>query len=244
VTKLASLLLPYGMASVPAHVLAALDSGQGAEISRPGAPLVEIDLRNPAPLRLSDMRHPFTAPPVAQDLAHADTQLVVLEQHLTGLCGVWAKPQARFVAHYFAALRDHVGENEAAFVARTGQLAGLVEPLHWCFAAPMPLPRAHLGLDGAGRLAGRNRTTSVCVDFAFWTGGALSAIEIASGSQTGARRRALEGLSAAGVHVDRIDPALAGSALLARLGPAFSAFTDGLDLPESPFHGRGMPTPA
>ncbi|HMB48908.1 MAG TPA: hypothetical protein VKN63_11575 [Afifellaceae bacterium] len=238
------LVLPYGTVSVPSHVEAALDSGQAAEISHPGAPVIEVDCSRCATLRLSDVSHPFTLPPEAQDLAHAESQLTVLEHHLVKLCGVWAKPQARFVANYFSALRGYVGENQAALEARAGQLAGLVEPLHWCFAAPMPLPRAHIGLDEKGNLSNAGHIVRTRVDFAFWSDGGLSVMEIGTGNQTGGRRRALEALADAGVRVDRIDPALDGQALLARLGPGFTAFTDGLDLPESPFHGRGLPVPA
>jgi hypothetical protein len=193
---------------------------------------------------LSDVRHPFTLPPEAQDLAHADSQLTVLEQHLVKLCGVWAKPQTRFVANYFAALREYICENQAAFEARAGQLAGLVEPLHWCFAAPMPLPRAHVGLDEKGNLSNAGSIARTRVDFAFWSDGGLCVTEIGTGHETGARRRALGTLADAGVRVDRIDPALDSHELLSRLGPGFTAFTDGLDLPESPFHGRGLRAPA
>lgn len=239
-----ALVVPYGTERVAESVRRLVRAGRLDALNVPGAPVAVWPRDRRAPLRLSDVVHPFTRPPVTQDLAHAARQFAVLGDHLMRLCGDWAKPRRRFVEHYLAAVRAHVAAREDELMGRCAALAGLVEPEHWCFAAPMPLPRAHLWL---GEPAAARGADAVAVDVAFWTGEAIAACVIEAGTPLGRRRRALERLDAAGVRVERVAPAdLAGdpAALLERLGAPFTDFTAGLARPASPFRGRGVPDPA
>lgn len=235
-----SITIAYGTEAVPRQVAAAI--AEGRALSRPGAPVGALPAAGT--VRMSDVRHPFTIPPVAQDLVHAEAQLAFLEGHLLSLCGAWAKPQAAFVAAYFEALREHVARDAEALDRRTGPLAGLVEPLHWCFAAPMPFPRAHPGLTEAGRIASSDAATTVRVDFLFRTSRGLLACIVDDATPLGRRRRELDALEGAGVRVKRPKPGLASPELLDRLGPEFADFTRDVAFPESPFRGRPMQRPA
>lgn len=80
------LLLPYGTATVAPSQRAALAAGRLDDLDRPGAPVALVG-RAEGLLRLHQIRHPFTRPPVAQDLARGAAQAAFLEAHLTGLCG-------------------------------------------------------------------------------------------------------------------------------------------------------------
>ena len=234
-------VVPYGSDRVPPQMGAAeqaalsLSAGQSCEIGRPGAPIVAIQMRAARPLRMSELRHPFTLPPMAQDLAHGDTQLACLRGHLIKLCGLWAKPKTTFIEAYFEAVQGHIARNEAALTDRIGALAGLVEPSHWCFAAPMPLPRAHLILHAD--------VPPIQVEMLFRDSGGLVAVMLSQGSRTARQTKDLKALEDAGVRIVTLAPLPPSADLLAALGPDFTRFTDGIDLPESPFHGMGIPAP-
>jgi len=235
-------IVPYGSDRIPPQMDKAeefalsLPRGHSRDIGRPGAPVAAIQMTQARPLRLSDLRHPFALPPVAQDLAHADTQLACLRGHLIKLCGLWAKPKTAFVETYFDAVQGHVNRNEAALTDRIGALAGLVEPTHWCFAAPMPLPRAHLMLPFG--------TPPIQVEMLFRDRDGLVVVALSQGSRTARQTRELEALETAGVRIVHLAPQTPSADLLNALGSDFTSFTDGIDLPDSPFHGMGITAPA
>lgn len=228
------LILSYGTASVPVSF---------AGLSRPGAPAVVLDLGANQPLRISDVEHPFALPPAAQDLSRAARQLECIETHLQKLCGLWNRPLQGFVSRYFDGIRAVIRESEADLVTRAGPLSGLVEPLHWGLAAPMPLPRAHVGLDTGGAIAGSDAANLVTVDILFLDSRGLVAVETGLGTETPRQRREREALEAAGVRVLHLSADLRGPDLLDALGPDFRDFTASVDLPRSPFRGRGVPDP-
>lgn len=251
------LLIPYGSQSVRADVLDQLRAGRLDDLERPGAPVVVIDTTQQIPLRMHDLVHPFTLPPIAQDLAHAQTQLAFLEQHLSRHCGAYAKSSQIFIASYFADLRAAVRGNEQALIDKMGELFGLLEVDHWCFSACMPLPRAHLYVpenapEGASETGNTNdyqQADFIMVDFAFWSGADLVAVVIDKGNTLiGARKRALDRLVANNIKLKSIGMDALHSdqsqAVLNSLGPAFKTFWSDLSIPRSPFRGRGIDLPA
>jgi hypothetical protein len=242
------LIVPYGSQSVRSQLLEQLQAGQTDDLERPGAPVVVIDRAQQLPLRMHDLVHPFTLPPIAQDLAHAQTQLAFLEQHLSRHCGEWAKSSQAFVERYFADLRAVVGANEEAILKKAGALSGLVEAEHWCFSALMPLPRAHLYLPETSCTGDYRAADFVMVDFAFWSGSGLVAVLIDNGNTpTGARKKALDRLAANDITLQKIGTKALRSdqsrALLTALGPAFETFWSDTPLARSPFRGRGVEAP-
>lgn len=244
------LLVPYGTEKIPANLMEAHDahriaqSGVSVEVGRPAAPAVSLELISGDSLPMSALRHPFSLPPIAQDLARAASQLANLKEHLVKLCGLWSKPQVAFVEQYLAAVRKSVEGQKEALTSRIGDLAGLVELEHWCFSAPMPLPRAHLCLNDDGRLIDPTGGRSIRVDFLFRDRGGLLAIDVSRGNLLAGRLRELADLERAGVRVKRMAVLPQTSELLQTLGPDFSEFTGGVELPRSPFRGMGLPAPA
>ncbi len=242
-------VVPYGSQSVRNEVLDLLRAGQIDDLERPAAPVVVVDPSRQLPLRMHDLVHPFTLPPIAQDLAHAQTQLAFLEQHLSRLCGDWSKLSQTFIASYFADLRAAVRDNEQTLVDQTGALNGLVELDHWCFAGLMPLPRAHLYLPLTDNTRDYQPADFIMIDFAFWSGIDLIAVIIDNGNTpTGKRKKALDRLAAAnGIKLQLINMDLLHNkqpqTLLNDLGPTFTSFWSDLPIPHSPFHGRGINRP-
>jgi len=242
------LIIPYGMAGVPAALAEAMQSGEAERLSRPGSPVAVIDLRAETRLKLHGVGHPFTRPPQAADLAHAGSQLAFLEDHLSTLCGFRERPKRQFIAAYFAAVRDHVRAHAQELEARTGALAGLCEPQHWCFSALMPLPRAHLYLPEEPASAAIHVKDFVGVDFASWDGRELTVVFIDTGNTpTPMQKAARLRLRRPGVRICDL-PAKAllrseGDALLAKLGSGFKHFWHGDPIPLSPFRGGSVADP-
>ena len=226
--------IPYGTATVAPMQREALATGRLRDLDRPGAPVAVID-RNAGPLRLHQLRHPFTRPPVVQNLAHGEAQVAFLEAHLASLCGPWNRPLRGLVGTYFTAIRAQLNARTAELAERLGPVIGLAEPAHWVLSAPMPLPRAHLPTGGAFTDA----------DLVFWDGRDMICCFVGNDHPVGARRRAMEVLGAEGARVEKLgrDVLDAPDILLNRLGPVFADVTAGETLPQSPFRGQSIPRP-
>ncbi|HUZ75518.1 MAG TPA: hypothetical protein VMU87_21240 [Stellaceae bacterium] len=218
-----TLLIPYGRAHC-----APGETGEPAIVVRGGVAL-----------RLADGPYPFPEPPDLIRIATVAERLDLLREHLQSLCGLWDRPSRQFLDAYFAHIAAAIAASEPALAALAAGTGGLFAPPDWSFAALRPLPQAHL--DGA------DDTPPVRVDFAFWTGDALVAIELRGSASPRRQRQAeLQRLAASGVRLVEV-PAQAlrqeGAALLARLLPApFQRFWEGVRLPKSPFAPQTLDT--
>ncbi|MGI9522782.1 MAG: hypothetical protein ACR2PG_14165 [Hyphomicrobiaceae bacterium] len=234
--------IPYGSTAPRAAALAAIARGDCAGIDLPAAPVAVIDCGPKAPLRLADLVHPFTLPPSAQDLSHADKQAEILKSHILSLCAMWNRPQRAFVVKYFADVCANVDARATELRARMGDLTGLVELRHWCFAAHMIMPRAHIVLQPSG-----SPSKYVSADFALWSGSELVTCFVATESSVfGTRKRAIDTLVAAGVDVRHVDAGQLHNpnwSLLDAISPTTANFLDGVELADSPFRGRGLEAP-
>ena len=121
-----------------------------------------------------------------------------------------------------------------------GDLSGLVEMGHWCCAAHMILPRAHIVL-------GTRSEGYVTADFALWSGSQLTACFVSTGQTLiGVRKQAIETLGASETnvcHVPFSELSNPGWSLLGAIGEETAGFLNGVELAESPFHGRGLEDP-
>lgn len=233
-------LIPYGTPRLASAQGRAMREPAATPV-QPGAPHVTIDRKEAVPLRLNSIVHAFTRPPVAQNLAHATTQLTFLQDHITNLCGDWNKPQRLFVSRYFDALRNHVLAAKDKLEKKLSGLEGLCELEHWCFSALMPLPRAHLCVAPAD---------FTITDFAFWDGQKITAVFVNSGNTLMPKeRRTREQLTASGIEILLVPASLLRDpddlALLHHLGSPFKQFWKSEAYPSSPFRGMGLadPTP-
>ncbi len=206
----------------------------GTADRQPHGPVVTIDTAARDLLRLNDGEYTFDDVTRAPGPGAAE-RLAFLRDHLIDLCDLWAKRPRQFVALYFRFIDTVLEREQPALERATKRLGGLFAWQDYAFSALRPLPRAHLPA-GSG---------SVRVDFAFWDGEHLVAVDVASDEAKGAawdsRRAALD---AAGIQrieipaaeIARDDPAL----LIRRLPPAFAAFWNGETMPSSPFKASGL----
>ncbi|MBI3513472.1 MAG: hypothetical protein HY060_05320 [Proteobacteria bacterium] len=206
----------------------------GATTAGPSA-LDRITLETTArrPLRLSDGWR-FAEQPTAAHLIDRAAQFAFLRDQLKHFCDPWAPHQGRFLDAYFAFIAHQVARDAASLQARLAPFGDLYRVEDFGFAALRPLPRAHVP-DGA---------TSIAVDFAFWTGAELIALDLADTRRTRRQRAAAHArLGQAGAHVVELaaEAVTADGAGLATLLPApLVRFCDGEALPASPFKAAAL----
>lgn len=167
----------------------------------------------------------------------------MIHQRMLPLCDPWNTAARAFLEGYLHAIDAIVAENAAAIAGQAVACPDLFEPRDWVFSAPCPLPRAHVptaATDGGGRLPFRD-----AVDFAFWTGEVIAAVDVTPPSLLPKAARARrERLEAAGVrHLEGMPGTgtAAWMALIGKLLPAGSPmFWHGEAVPTGPFPNRAL----
>lgn len=199
-------------------------------------PSVAIDTDARDPLRLNDGPYEFAELPPLAGTGSVAERLAILRDHLTGLCDMWAKRPRQFVALYFKFVESVIAADRGALEAHVRRFGGLFAADDYVFSALRPLPRAHLPVAADQR---------VRVDFAFWTGDRLVAVDIpgddARGTAWTARGQSLDAvgvqrLEIPAAAITREDPAALG----ALLPPEFAAFWRGEPIPSSPFKAAAL----
>jgi hypothetical protein len=180
-------------------------------------------------LRLSNMPWDFPERPDLIALATVSQRLDFLRDHLKSLCGLWDKLPRWFLDGYFREIADCVTRNRAALEEFAAAHGGLFRPEDWSYAALCPLPQA--------RLPAAPETP---VDFAFWTGESLYAVDIVGAtSQSRSHQAARARLRESGISVIEIAGAELESSppgdLMSRLPADFREFWRSEALPSSPF---------
>jgi hypothetical protein len=210
--------------------VAVLTIPYGTAGGQPGGPAVTIDRDAHDPLRLNDGPYSYEDGIQGPGASTAE-RLAFLRDHLTELCDMWGKRPRQFVDLYFRFIARVMERDRVRIEEKTRALGGLFAAEDFAFSALRPLPRAHL--------------EGVRVDFVFWTGSALIAIDIPNDDSHGpAWEKRGAAFAAAGVQaleipsttIARDDPALLES-LLPR---SFAEFWQGEALPSSPFKASGL----
>jgi hypothetical protein len=226
-TASGTLVIPYGIAELPA--------GRTADwlaASPPPFPCEVIDVGTGRALKLNNSRY-------GSDFAAGSADpFDAIRQHLSGLCGTWSRTPQRFLDYYFA-------EVEAVVEEARDELSRILSPYHglftyrdWRYSAPKPLPRAFLPLSDA----------FVQVEFAFWLGNRLLAVQSEPGALTPRAAAELTAhLARAGIECVSYglgDLVPGNRALLTQmLGRQGLAFWSGETLPAGPFRPR-VPVPS
>lgn len=216
------LLIPYGGRRWPVERL---------DPARPDpdlGPFVAID-PTAGPLRFSSFPYVFAEPPEYGSLTEREARLDFLREHFKSYWGLWDKPALAFLDAYFRHIAATIETCHDAIVELAVPHGGLFEPADWSFSALAPIPIAHL----------RAGADWIYVDFAFWTGERLVALDIV-GSDERARRPGRERLRTAGHDVSEFPGAAlrradSAAALRELLPTELSEFWRGVALPASPF---------
>jgi len=132
----------------------------------------------------------------------------MMHKHLADNCEVSTPDERRFLELYFDFVRERV--TPSSFVSRNLDRAEWGAPYdddRWAFAALMPLPQAHIyALNPLEEPASFVPSRMMKVDFAFWTGKQIVAVEIDGGSHIGSESHITKDrlLQRSGVHVVHI----------------------------------------
>jgi hypothetical protein len=240
------LLIPYGSAGFFPDKLKLTGFSTGGLSLWTASPCVIVDRGAGQPLRCHQMPADFSPPPAPEAMRDTAGKLFFLQRYLHSLCGVWQGPPKAFIDAYFAAVNRDIAANRDMLEERVRDLAGLAGADDFVFSAPLPLPRAHLHLAPRADAPTVRAEDVVTVDFAFWTGRRLLAVDMDTGATpTPKQRRAWERIGAYGIDALRLKPAaLAGPPSLSdSLGADFARFWDGDPIPRTPFRGPRIADP-
>lgn len=191
----------------------------GTSAPHPDGPSVTIELG--APLRLNNSAYTFGDIPESGIGTTTPERLAFLRGHLIDLCDLWAKRPRQFVDLYFRWIDTVIERDRAAIDERLRRFGGLFARQDYAFSALRPLPRAHL---------------PARVDFAFWTGERLVAVDIVGDDARRPAGPSIHRLEIPDAVVARDDPA----ALDMALPPEFAAFWQSEALPSGPFKASAL----
>ena len=201
------LLIPFGGPKWSIERISVIGVSTTGTYIQSDTPLAHIDRSQQVALRLLNFTQVMPGDwPV---LDSAEDALALIQKYLTEKCEVATESEAQFLALYFDFVRNRV--TPPSYVKRSGTDRKQWSPPYndddWVFDALLPLPQAHLyqsnPLDDGYSFA-PNRMMKV--DFAFWTGKRLVAIEIDGGSHIGNEAHIQKDrlLQRSGVHVIHI----------------------------------------
>jgi len=234
------LLIPYGTAEWSLDGVAVEGFTSRALRLRTAFPCAAINRAAREPLRLNNSRYDRAFAPTAQ--AGDAGEAGIVRDYLKGLCRPWDNLAAGFLDAYFRFLSDVIDEQRDVLGERLAAYAGLYDYRDWLFSAPKPLPRAHLHAPQDAGAAGTSGGPAefVRVDFAFWLGDRLVAVQSAGSALTPKKaREQTERLCMAGVEVVSLSPPdLAGGkdrSLFTRILGSSATFWDKDVLPVGPF---------
>jgi hypothetical protein len=231
-------LIPYGVGRLPADAFAAAD-GLTAATCR--LRHVAIAPWSGAPLRLNSGQLEFRDGPTAQSLAGVTEQIDCVRNLLRSYCDTFRRSPKLFLDRYFAFVLGQIEAHRGELEAMLAPFGGMYDVRHWAFSAWLPVPQAHL--DVRARPGGGPPATGdmVRVDFAFWSGARLIAVDVGDAMASRARSAALERARRAGILVveapnDGLTENLFGGAF----PPAFARFWAGQRYPSGPFKPQGL----
>ncbi len=194
-------------------------------------------------LRLNDGQYEFATPPTPAEMGEPVAQLEFLKRDSQRRCDLWNKRQKRFLDCYFEFVAGHVEDHRDSLLQSIAAFGDLYRYGDWMFSAPRPLPRAHLHAPHGTAATPFDPASMVGVDFAFWTGGGLLAIDLVGSETRGPRDKARrERLQGAGIAVVEMpQSALLDAPAFAELLPAsFHRFWQGQVLPCGPFRTTAL----
>ena len=232
-------LIPFGIDRWSADDIAVSRDADGRfRVSSP-FPCAAIDRERNVPLRLNNSDYDLAFRPadeVEPDLVAVLRDCIKLE------CDPWNRKALAFIDGFFDALERMVVADEGAIARAAVGFGRLFEPRDWIFSAPRPLPRAHISVPGRD---GDSNSDYLPVDFAFWTGWKLVALDLGTGTMMPAAARDRERrLRDANIELIASAPSNDGewTDFLAGLAPPASTFWEGETLPLGPFRSKALDT--
>jgi len=233
------IVIPFGTDAVAPELISITETADGFGVDCRIAHVV-LDRTDAPPLRLNGGGLEFGEPPPLPQMPEVDQQLDYLLAHFQRYCSVWDRYPRAFLTSYFAFIHRHIMDNRRELAQSLARFEDLYRFDQWAFSAPRPLPRAHpMARDAGDGFLPR-------VDFAFWTGSEIVAIDLIGSATRGKaheERRAV--LARNGVKVIEIPHGILDSAhegdFAAALPAEFHRFWETEPLPSGPFKTAPLP---
>ena len=201
------LLIPFGGPKWSIERISVVGVSTTGTYLQSDTPLAYVDRSKSRALRLRDFK--AVMPGLWEDEMDSNVALGTLQSHLREKCELATTSEKAFLDLYFQYCRRCV--TAPAYIERlyrhTKERPVPYNNLDWVFDAMMPLPQAHLyqndPLQDSFQFA---PSRMMKVDFAFWTGKRLVAIEIDGSSHAGSDAHIQKDrlLQRSGVHVVHI----------------------------------------
>lgn len=201
------LLIPFGGPKWSIERISVVGVSTTGTYIQSDTPLAYVDRSNARALRLRDFKS--VVPGAWEDEMDSLAALAVIQTHLCNKCEVATDSERQFLDLYFEYCRECItppGYMQRVYAKKEEQPVPYND-VDWVFEAMMPLPQAHLYQSDP--LADEfhfapNRMMKV--DFAFWTGKRLVAVEIDGSSHSGSDAHIQKDrlLQRSGVHVIHI----------------------------------------
>jgi very-short-patch-repair endonuclease len=220
------LLIPFGGPKWSIERISVVGVSTTGTYLQSDTPLAHVDRSKARALRLRDFK--TVMPGAWEDEMDSHAALSLIQQHLRDKCELATESEKRFLDLYFDYCRECVAVPDyiQRLYKKMEERPAPYNDADWVFEAMMPLPQAHLyqndPLEDDFHFA-PNRMMKV--DFAFWTGKRLVAVEIDGSSHSGSEAHVQKDrlLQRSGVHVIHIlnnEIAKHGMKVIRRLLPA------------------------
>lgn len=201
------LLIPFGGPKWSIERISVVGVSTTGTYIQSDTPLAYIDRSKNVPVCLSNFKD--FMPGDWPDNWDVEESLAIVERHLDEKCEVDTPSEHKFLDLYFQFVRDRV-KPPSYYDQRKDKRSEWAKPYNdddWVFEALMPMPQAHLyQSDPFVDTFSFAPNRMMKVDFAFWTGKRLVAVEIDGGSHVGSEKHIEKDrmLQRAGVHVVHI----------------------------------------
>jgi hypothetical protein len=176
-------LIPYGTARLLPGTISVDQVSAESAVFECRTPYVLLDTERREPLRLNGDQYDFPESPPLRDFLETADQLDYLCEGLKRHCDLWRRNQKQFLDRYFDFVAAHVQDHRELLSQRLQAFGGLLNYSDWAFSALRPLPLAHLAAPSLSNDPNDKPGSPIRVDFAFWNGESLIAIDII-GSET------------------------------------------------------------
>lgn len=239
------ILVPYGVARLPADAFSTVAGADGTTAMTCRLRHVAIVPAAAAPLRLNSGQLEFRDGPTAQSLSEATDQIACVRDLLRSYCDKFRRSPKLFLDRYFDFVAGQVETHRGELQAALAPFGSMYDVRHWAFSAWLPIPQAHLDVRGRPAAGPPSPEEMLRVDFAFWSGERLIAVDVVGEAiASTARQTALERARQAGVLVieaprDALDDR-ADEFFRTAFPPAFARFWAGQRYPSGPFRPQGL----
>ncbi|MDQ3773653.1 MAG: endonuclease domain-containing protein [Pseudomonadota bacterium] len=219
------LLIPFARPKWSIERIKIIGVSTNATYIQSETPLVYINKAEKSALRLRHFSDVFP-----EEMPDAPTQpeaIAAIRKHLKETCNLDTDSEKRFLELYLDYCAATVVPTEWELRSHGPQnLAAPKNDPDWVFDALLPLPQAHLYVSDP--LAGRYSfvpENMVKVDFAFWTGTQIVAVEIDGASHVGSaahvrKDRILQGAGVSVIHIMNSELLQHGKKVISHLFPA------------------------